>query len=122
MESTAHVEAMRMNLRDLVARLLHELGPIAVQAMTGTTDRALPERWTLPDGPVPSEQTARQLRLGYEVWTMLCSKEGPGVASAWLHGANPRLAHDTPITAIRELRANDTVGAAELFVNGTSPG
>jgi hypothetical protein len=32
-------------------------------------------------------------------------------------GANPRLSEDTPLTAIRELRAVDVVGAATAFIN-----
>lgn len=34
-------------------------------------------------------------------------------------GGNPLLGEDTPITAIREMRAGDVVGAAEAFIDDT---
>ncbi len=43
--------------------------------------------------------------------------ESPRVAAPWMTGANPRLSEDTPLTAIRELRAVDVVGAATAFIN-----
>lgn len=41
----AHADAMRRELNELVAELIAELGPTAVQAMTGTRDRLMPPAW-----------------------------------------------------------------------------
>ena len=115
----AHTDAMRKNLRDLVADLIASLGPTTVQAMTGTKDRSMPASWARESGPRPRKVTEDQLRLGYRVLVMLRDSDGPRVASAWMSGANPRLGEDAPITAIRELRAAEVVGAAEAFANDT---
>jgi hypothetical protein len=114
-----HAGAIRAELHQLVSELVDALGPTAVQAMTGTRDRSMPARWAHVDGPEPRAQAQQQLRLGYRVWTMLRDAEGERVAAAWMTGANPRLGEETPLTAIRELRPADVVGAAEAFVNDT---
>lgn len=113
----AHADAMRMDLRELVAALIEALGPTLVQAMTGTKDRGMPARWARADGPEPRARTQEQLRLGYRVWSMMRQAEGPRVASAWLSGSNSRLGELTPITAIRELQAAEVVGAAVAFID-----
>lgn len=115
MTTKTHADAMRKNLSELVAELIDGLGPTLVQAMTGTKDRGMPARWARGD-VTPRSRTQEQLRLGYRVWSMLLAEEGPQVAGAWLSGANPRLDEMTPITAIRELRAAEVVGAAQAFV------
>ncbi len=114
----AHADAMRKDLHDLVAELVDELGPTVVQAMTGSRDRSVPAGWARADGPTPRKLAQEQLRLGYRVWTMLRDAEGPRVAAAWMTGANPRLAEDTPLTAIRERRAGEVIGATEAFIGG----
>ncbi len=115
----AHTEAMRADLSVLVKELLTELGPTAVQAMTGIKDRTAPSRWARPDGPTtPRDITQQQLRLGYRVWVMMRDAVGPRVAAPWMVGANPFLKENTPITAIRELRAGEVVGAAQAFSDG----
>lgn len=115
----AHTDAMRKSIRELVADLIGSLGPTVVQAMTGTKDRSMPAAWAREDGPRPRKNTEVQLRLGYRVLAMVRDSDGPHVASAWMSGANPRLGEDTPVTAIRELRAAAVVGAAEAFANDT---
>lgn len=115
----AHADAMRKELHELVAELVNQLGPTVVQAMTGTRDRSMPAAWARADGPTPRQRTHDQLRLGYRVWTMLRDAEGSNVAAAWMTGANPRLGEDTPLTAIREMRAADVVGAAGAFIDAT---
>ncbi len=113
----AHADAMRVDLRVLVAELLTEIGPTAVLAMTGTRDRSMPAAWAR--GSRPKSSTEIALRLGYRVWSMMRDAEGPRVAAAWMTGANPQLAEDTPLTAIRESRSAEVVGAAEAFIGGT---
>src|SRR3954454_16866887 len=94
----AHADAMRKELHELVAELDAELGPTAVQAMTGTRDRSMPAAWARAGGPKPRTRTQDQLRLGYRVWTTLRDAEGPRVAAAWMTGANPRLGEEPPLT------------------------
>jgi hypothetical protein len=112
----AHADAMRRGLRELVAEMISELGPTSIQAMTGTRDRSMPAAWAR--GSRPRAATETQLRLGYRAWSMMRDAEGPRVAAAWMTGANPRLGEDTPLTAIREARSADVIGAAEAFIGG----
>lgn len=113
----AFTASVRKDLRELAAELLDGLGPTVVQALTGVRDRSVPSRWARPDGPVPRKMAQQQLRLAFRVWLMVCESEGPQVAAAWMIGANPRLTEDTPVTAIRELRSADVVGAAQAFID-----
>lgn len=116
---TAHADATRLDIHDLVRELNDNVGTVVVQAITGVKDRGQPGRWARPDGAEPRHASSQQLRLGYRVWRMLEEAEGRDVALAWLVGANPRLDEQTPVTAIRELRSAEVVGAALAFIDGS---
>jgi hypothetical protein len=117
-----HREAMRMNIHDLVRRLVDNVGPAVVQGMTGTKDRAMPSRWAKPDGPTPQTTTAQRLRLGFQVWRTVEISEGRDVALAFLLGANPVLGDDLPLNAIHDLRHAEVLGAAGSFVGDVYSG
>ena len=114
---TAFGDATRLDIHDLVRLLNENVGSVVVQAMTGVKDRGQPARWARGDAE-PRLQSTNQLRLGYRVWRLLADAEGRDVALAWLVGSNPRLGEQTPVTAIRELRSAEVVGAALAFVDG----
>lgn len=114
-----HADATRLDIHDLVRILNENVGTTVVQAMTGTKDRGQPARWARPDGPEPRLKTVNQLRLGYRVWHLLAQAEGPDVALAWLVGANPRLGETTPVSAVRDLKSAEVVGAALAFIDGS---
>lgn len=116
--TTAHADATRLDIHDLVRELNANVGTAVVQAMTGVKDRGQPARWARPDGTEPRLNTVNQLRLGYRVWRLLEQAEGRDVALSWLVGANPRLDEQSPVTAIRELRTAEVTGAALAFVDG----
>lgn len=112
-----HHEAMRLDIHDLVRKLLANVGPAVVQGMTGTKDRTMPSRWAKADGPTPQTTTQQRLRLGYQVWRTVEAVEGRDVALAFLLGANPRLDDDLPLNAVYDLRHADVLGAALAFVD-----
>lgn len=112
-----HAETTRMNIHELVRRLLDNVGPAVVQGMTATKDRTMPSRWAKPDGPTPQTTTQQRLRLGYQVWRMIEMAEGRDVALAFLLGANPRLGDDLPVNAVHDLRYAEVLGAAQAFVD-----
>lgn len=112
-----HHEAMRLDIHDLVHKLLANVGPAVVQGMTGTKDRTMPSRWAKADGPTPQTTTQQRLRLGYQVWRTVEAVEGRDVALAFLLGANPRLDDDLPLNAVYDLRHADVLGAALAFVD-----
>lgn len=109
-----HSEATRMDIHELVARLNESVGTTVVQAMTGTKDRNRPREWARAVDPRP--EIEQRLRLGYRAWRTVEASDGPSVALAWLVGANPRLGEGTPVTAIREQRADEVMAAASSFV------
>lgn len=115
----AHADATRLDIHELVRILNESVGTTVVQAMTGTKDRGQPARWARPDGPEPRMVTVDQLRLGYRVWHMVDQEEGPDVALAWLVGANPRLGEATPVSAVRDLKSAEVIGAAMAFIDGS---
>ena len=114
-----YVGSMTRDIRDLVRELNASVGTVVVQAITGVQDRGLPARWARPDGPEPGQASIDRLCLAGRVWRMLEEAEGRGVALAWLMGSNPRLGEATPITAIREMRTAEVVGAAEALIDGS---
>ncbi len=115
---TVFADATRLEIADLVRLLNESLGSVVVQAMTGTKDRGQPARWARGEAE-PRLRTTNQLRLGYRVWRLLEQAEGRDIALAWIMGSNPRLDEQTPVTAIRELRSADVVGAALAFIDGS---
>lgn len=112
-----HQEAMRLDIHDLVRKLLANVGPAVVQGMTGTKDRTMPSRWAKADGPTPQTTTQQRLRLGYQVWRTVEAVEGRDVALAFLLGANPRLDDDLPLNAVYDRRHADVLSAALAFVD-----
>lgn len=106
----------RMDIHQIAAALVRGLGPTLVAAMTGTKDRKLPSKWAKPDGPTPSARFARRLQLGHRVWSALVGDETEHVARQWFIGGNPLLGEQTPLTAIREDRGAEVIGAVEAFL------
>ena len=117
--ATGHADATRLDIHELVRILNENVGTTVVQAMTGTKDRGQPARWARPDGPEPRKATVNQLRLGYRVWHLLAQAEGQDIALAWLVGSNPRLAEATPVSAVRDLKSAEVIGAALAFTDGS---
>ncbi|UNX55230.1 hypothetical protein MF406_02820 [Georgenia sp. TF02-10] len=115
----SHADATRLDIHDLVRILNENVGTTVVQAMTGAKDRGQPAAWARADGPEPRLKTVNQLRLGYRVWHLMAQAEGRNVALAWLVGANPRLGETTPVSAVRDLKSAEVIGAALAFIDGS---
>lgn len=118
--TTRHSETARMDLHTVAAVLVNGLGPTLVAAMTGTKDRKLPSKWAKPDGPNPSTEFSRRLMLGHRAWKTLAEEESDYVARQWFIGGNPLLGEDTPLTAIREDRGKEVIGAVDAFLRDES--
>lgn len=110
-----HREAICMEYPDLVQTLIDSLGASVVAAMTGAGSRSLPKAWT--QGTRPGPEKLDRLVTGYRVWKLIYDAEGKHIALSWMVGSNPRLGENTPVTAIREGRKVEVLGAAEAFVN-----
>ena len=107
-------DSIRLDIHDLVRELNENVGATVVAAMTGAGSRTLPYKWA--KDVEPQQRFVERLRLGYRVWRVVKDDEGVNIALAWLMGANPRLGETTPVSAIRDLRTQEVVGAAEAFV------
>ena len=114
--TTQFNETARMDLHQVAAILVGGLGSTLVAAMTGTKDRKLPSKWAQPDGPNPSTTFTKRLLLGHRAWAAIIAGESEYVARQWFIGGNPWLGEDTPITAIREDRGKELIGAVDAFV------
>lgn len=112
--TSIHRDTTRMDIHVLVKTLNENVGTAVVQAMTGTKNRNAPREWAKAVSPRPEAEA--RLRLGYRAWRTIESSDGADVALAWLVGANPRLGERTPVTAIREQRAEEVMAAAQSFV------
>lgn len=123
MESTTrndiYLDAMKMNIHDLVRELNENLGAVVVQTMAGVKDRTSPYRWAKPDSGDLRPEVEGRLRLGYRIWRTLAMAEGKNVALAWLMGSNPRLDENLPVLYVQQGRTREVIGAAEAFVNDT---
>lgn len=111
----AYTESVRRDIAELSDELVKGLGATVVAAITGT-QRSTPYRWA-SKAAAPERDAETRLRFAYRVWRMLADAEGESVALAWIVGANPRLGEVTPVTAMREQRDTDVVGAANAFIN-----
>lgn len=114
----AHAQAVHLEIHELVRQLNTHLGPTLVAALAGSKDTKLPHKWAKPAGPRPRPTTEARLQVAYRLWTTIATSEGGHVARAWFLGANPLLGEETPLTAIREDRHREVLGAAEAFVTG----
>lgn len=59
-------------------------------------------------------------RLGHRVSHLREQEEGRDVALAWLVGANPRLGETVPVSAVRDLKRAEVIGAALAFIGGSA--
>lgn len=106
----------RMDIDQIALALNEALGSTLVAALTGSKDRKQPIRWAKPDGPKPSTDFERRLKLAHRLWTQLEAAEGEHIARGWFVGGNPLLDEDTPLTAIREDRAKEVTAAVAVFL------
>jgi hypothetical protein len=114
--TTQFNETARMDLHQVAEILVGGLGPTLVAAMTGTKDRKLPSKWAKPDGPNPSPAFTKRLLLAHRAWAALTAEESDYLARQWFIGGNPLLGEDTPLTAIREDRGKELIGAVDAFL------
>lgn len=117
--SDTHAETTRLDLHELVRRLVGHLGPTIVATLANVRDRKLPYKWSQEGGPEPRAESAARLYAAHRVWTLIASAENEHVARAWFIGTNPRLGEVQPMVALREGKLSEVLAAARAFVDGT---
>lgn len=114
-----HEETVRIEIHEMVRRLLNHLGPTSVALLAGAKDRKVAHGWARADGPTPRDEAQKRLQMGYRIWVLIASAENEHVARAWFIGSNPRLGERSPLTALREGALAEAHDAAMAFVDGT---
>ena len=108
---------------DLTRRLTAALGPTLVSTLAGSRDTRAALSWSEEGGNRPSQDALRRLECADAVWRTVSGAEGDQVARLWFVGANPFLHNeDTAITAIRDGRFDEVIGAAQALADDSFTG
>lgn len=110
----------RMEIHEVVAYLLEQLGRTLPAFIAGSRDRSMPARWaTAPREPLharPADDEARRLTAAHAVFRTIEDADGGQVARQWLISANPRLGGRTPADQLRDDNFPAVYQAAAAFV------
>ncbi|MEW2011506.1 hypothetical protein AB0300_18780 [Microbacterium sp. NPDC078814] len=108
---------------DLIRRLIVALGPTLVSTLAGSRDTQAATSWVQARGARPNAEAIARLECAEVVWRIISDAEGDQVARLWFVGANPFLRDEsTAITAIRDGRFDEVIGAAQSLVDGSFSG
>ena len=112
----AHRKAVEASLTDLVRTLVEALGRSLVAVLAGGVDPKTVKRWL--EGQKPRSEAEARLRLAFQVFQLLLSRESEHTVRAWFIGLNPQLNDVSPAEAIREGNLRDVLVAAKSFTLG----
>lgn len=118
----AHIEAIKLDVREIARRLNQTLGATLVAGITGNRDLKISYKWAQHDGPAPKDQAIRKLKFAYQQWVLIAGVEGEHVARMWFIGLNPWLDNETPVDGIREGHYTEVSAAAKAFVDDAFSG
>jgi len=118
-DAELHEETVRIDIHEMVRRLLNHLGPTAVALLSGAKDRKVAHGWARADGPTPRDEAQKRLQMAHRMWILIVSAENEHVTRAWFIGSNPRLGEQSPLIALREGALVEAWDAAVAFVDGT---
>ncbi|MCC2308211.1 hypothetical protein [Cellulomonas chengniuliangii] len=104
--------------RTAVRELVAGLGATYVAAVAGAASKDHVAAWAAPDGPAPAPDAARRLRLAHRVWRQVADSRGDAATRAWFLAANPALAGDSPLVAIKRDRAQAIDAAVDAARSG----
>lgn len=121
-QHSAYRRAISLDIREVTRRLNAALGGTLVSALAGSSDTKSSHRWARATGPQPRPETVKRLVFAYEQWQKVAEAEGEHVARVWFIGANPWLAYDTPVNAIREGHLSEVATAAQALVDDSFSG
>lgn len=108
--------SVQLGMTAVVGSLNDALGASTVAYLAGAKDSKTPFRWALVGGPTPRDASTRRLLFAYEQCAVLRTAIGVEAARLWFIAANPALAYETPVEAIRADRFKETAKAAASLV------
>jgi hypothetical protein len=110
-ELTAHQEATRLPISDVVRKLVEIIGRKLTAYVGGVKDARAVDRW-ISGGEIYGDAESR-LRFAFQLARTLNEHDSPAVVQAWLMGVNPELGDRVPLRLLRE-NDIDAVGPALL--------
>lgn len=112
----AHRASLLVTDTDLVEALTDKLGSRLV-AFMASRDTSTLSRWRRPGARLPDD-SARALRLVYEVFRLLEAEESDHTIRAWFIGMNPQLDDTSPAEAVHDGQLKEVLVAARAFAAG----
>lgn len=113
----AHQAATRTAIDEIAGFLQETLGQSLVAHMTAQASPKTVGRWARGERQ-PRSDAEKKLRVAFQVFQLLTSRESAHTARAWFIGLNPQLGDEAPAEAIREGRLKEVWVAAKSYIAG----
>lgn len=117
----AYDEAARMTAAELVAAVRPLLGDRLVAYLGRVKETRAVRAWADGTREIANDETIERLRIAYRIARMICERDKPQVAQAWMQGLNPLMEDRAPALLLREGDINDVgpqvLAAARQFVS-----
>lgn len=115
--SSAHRQAVLVDLTSIVEFMAENLGPALVGLIAGVDAKTV-RRWTnTPDRQI-RQASEQRLRAAYQVFQELLPIEAAATIRAWFMGMNPQLGDQSPAEVLAQDQYRDVLAAARSFANG----
>lgn len=98
----AYEAATRAEITVLVNDLRLALGPRLVALIAGVSETRAVHQWADGTRELRSATTEQRLRLAYQLWKLIATRESDRVAQAWFSGLNPKLDDASPARLVRD--------------------
>lgn len=92
----AFEEANRMTNAELVGALRPLLGDRLVAYLGQVKETRAVRGWADGTRKIAGPETVERLRIAYRIARMICERDSPAVAQAWMQGLNPLLDDRAP--------------------------
>lgn len=101
-DMAAYGEAVRMTPAELVTALRPILGDRLVAVLGHVQETRAVRQWADGERKISSPETVERLRLAWRIVQLICERDTPDVAQAWMRGLNPLLEDRAPALVLRE--------------------
>ncbi len=101
-ELAAYEAATRADVDVLVKDLRAALGPRLVALLAGVNETRAVHQWADGTRELRSAATEQRLRLAYQLWKLITTRDSDRVAQAWFAGLNPKLDDTSPARLVRD--------------------
>jgi hypothetical protein len=105
MSDVSELEAYRLPVETVVARLVGLAGVVVTGSVGNVKDERSVRQWVAGERRPERE---RQLRFAYHIASMIAATCGPIVVQSWFKGANTSLGDRAPALVLRDDFSEDT--------------